>query len=100
MSQDVEEVFERVVAIEDGTADDRVKEGSILSGMVRSGKEPVFSSESEWPDPVFDQVIVYLEVSVKGISTDSLPSLMAVMDGLANGRFGQDFGIFGYQPAG
>ena len=65
-----------------------IDDGDSLGCFVIAGKEVIFSAQCYGPDGIFHQVVVNFDFTIQEESFEFLPSVEAIIDGLADGAFG------------
>src|SRR5208337_903326 len=92
------EVAIRIVPVELGGLDKTHHGGGALTGAKRSGKEPVRSSQSDWPDSVFDMVVVDGQLAIIEVADQGRPTSQAVLDGFPCRRAIRDLAALAGEP--
>jgi len=96
--EDVFEVAIRIMPVELCGLDQAHDGCRALTGAKRSGKEPVRSSQSDWPDPVFDVVFVDGQLAIIEAADQRRATSQAVLDGFPCRRAIRDLAALSGKP--
>ena len=90
--QDVGEVGFGVVAVAADALNQGVNDGAALAGGFAADEEPVLLADGSGADAVLNPVVVDLELALIDVEGELVPEGEGVVDGFAQGAFGQNFG--------
>ena len=90
--QDVGEVGFGVVAVAADALNQGVNDGAALAGGFAADEEPVLLADGGGADAVLNPVVVDLELALIDVEGELVPEGEGVVDGFAQGAFGQNFG--------
>src|SRR3979490_3010588 len=88
----------RIMSVELRGLDQAHNGGGTLTGAKRSGEEPVRSSQSDWPDPVFDMVVIDWQLAIIEVADQARPTSQAVLDGFPCRRAIRDLAALAGEP--
>lgn len=77
------EIRKGFVAVASGAFDQGVEDGTAFAGVFSSDEEPILFAHSCGTNGVFDEVVVYFDLSVVEEGLELRPKAKGVVDGLA-----------------